>query len=59
LAEKADWTGKELEDEVIGKMVAVTVPVNVRLESVHRVLDFSEMKEILARASDFSGRMWL
>lgn len=54
LAEKADWTKEELEDEIVGKMAAVTVPVNVHLEGVHRVLDFSEMKEVLVRAGRIS-----
>lgn len=50
MARKTDWTREELEEKIVSKMTAVTVPVNVRLEGVHRVLDFSEMKEILTDA---------
>jgi len=50
MARKTNWTREELEEKIVSKMTAVTVPVNVRLEGVHRVLDFSEMKEILTDA---------
>jgi Na+-translocating ferredoxin:NAD+ oxidoreductase RNF subunit RnfB len=50
MVRKIDWTKEELEDKIVGKMTAVTVPVNMRLEGMHRVLDFSEMREILTDA---------
>jgi Na+-translocating ferredoxin:NAD+ oxidoreductase RNF subunit RnfB len=50
MVRKTDWTKEELEDKIVGKMTAVTVPVNMRLEGMHRVLDFSEMREILMDA---------
>ncbi|MGB9133984.1 MAG: 4Fe-4S binding protein [Candidatus Bathyarchaeia archaeon] len=54
MGEKGDWTREGLEKDIVGKMTAVTVPVNMRLEGVQRVLDFSEMKRVLERASVIS-----
>jgi Pyruvate/2-oxoacid:ferredoxin oxidoreductase delta subunit len=44
---KADWTKEELKEKIVGKMTALTVPVNLRLEGTHRILDLSEMKQVL------------
>lgn len=48
--EETDWTREELKKETVGKMTAITVPVNLRLEGVHRVLDLSEMEKVLKSA---------
>lgn len=46
-----DWTREELEEEYIGKMTAVTIPVNMHIQGQQRILDLSEMKETLREAS--------
>ena len=45
-----DWTMDELGDIYADIEKAVTVPVNVKIEAEHRVLDLSRMEEILRDA---------
>lgn len=45
-----DWTMDELGDIYADTEKAVTVPVNVKIEAEHRVLDLSRMEEILRDA---------
>ena len=45
-----DWTMDELGDIYSDIEKAVTVPVNVKIEAEHRVLDLSRMEEILRDA---------
>lgn len=47
---KKSWTRKQLEQITIGKMTTVTVPVNISFEAGQRILDLSEMEEILKNA---------
>lgn len=51
---KNDWTKEELEEEYVNTMTAVTVPVNIHIEGQQRILDLSEMKEILREAKTIS-----
>jgi heterodisulfide reductase subunit A-like polyferredoxin len=50
MSEKKDWTKKELEEEYVSKMTAVTIPVEIHIEGQQRILDLSEMKSILREA---------
>jgi Pyruvate/2-oxoacid:ferredoxin oxidoreductase delta subunit len=50
MAEQKDWTKEEIEEEYIGKMTAVTVPVDIHLEGQQRILSLAEMTEILREA---------
>ena len=45
-----DWTMDELGDIYADIEKTVTVPVNVKIEAEHRVLDLSRMEEILRDA---------
>lgn len=47
---KKDWTKEELEKHYIGKMKAVTIPVNVTFSGVHRILDMKELRDLLENA---------
>jgi NAD-dependent dihydropyrimidine dehydrogenase PreA subunit len=47
---KNDWTMDELDDIYSDIEMAVTVPVNVKIEAEHRVLDLSRMEEVLRDA---------
>jgi NAD-dependent dihydropyrimidine dehydrogenase PreA subunit len=49
-----DWTRDELEEEYIGTMTAVTVPVDIRITGQHRVLDLNEVEQILKKANTIS-----
>jgi len=51
MSEKNDWTREELEKEYVNTMTAVTIPVNIQIEGQQRILDLSEMKEILEEAN--------
>ena len=42
-----DWTREELVNKLAGFKAAITIPVNVLLESKQRILDLSEMQKIL------------
>ena len=45
-----DWSRKEIETDLASIRSAVTVPVNLRFDGKQRVLDLSEMEEILREA---------
>ncbi len=47
---KKDWTREELEEKFIGKMMAVTIPVNVTIEGKHRIVEMAELEKILRDA---------
>jgi len=47
---KKSWTREQLERITVGKMTTVTVPVNISFEAGQRILDLSEMEEILKNA---------
>ncbi len=46
----ADWTPTELEKKLSNIKLAVTIPVNLRIEGTQRILDLSQMKQILNQA---------
>lgn len=48
--EKKDWTRDELEKDYVGKMTAVTIPVNISMRGRQRILDLSELEGILKSA---------
>ncbi|MCK5292058.1 MAG: 4Fe-4S binding protein [Thermoplasmata archaeon] len=52
--EKKDWTREELEEHTVGKMTAVTIPVNISMVGAQRILDLSELEGILRSASVIS-----
>ncbi len=54
MSAKDDWTKEELEEEYVNTMTAVTIPVNIHIEGQQRILDLSEMKEILREAKTIS-----
>jgi NAD-dependent dihydropyrimidine dehydrogenase PreA subunit len=45
-----DWTRKELEDSIVSKMTAITLPVNISMRGKQTVLDMSELEKILRSA---------
>jgi Fe-S-cluster-containing hydrogenase component 2 len=45
-----DWTSEEIAKELGSIKSAVTVPVNLRFDGKQRILDLSEMEEILREA---------
>ncbi|UCF08038.1 MAG: 4Fe-4S binding protein [Thermoplasmata archaeon] len=47
---KKDWTREELEKEYVGKMTAVTIPVNVSFSGEHRIIEMGELRGILNNA---------
>jgi len=49
MPDKTDWTREKLEEE-INSHVAVTIPVNMQVESQQRILDFTEADRILKEA---------
>ena len=54
MSRRDDWTKEELEKEYVGKMTAVTIPVNIHIEGQQRILDLSEMKKIITEAKTIS-----
>jgi len=52
--EKKDWTRDELEEDYVGEMTAVTIPVNVSMRVGQRILDLNELEEILRSATAIS-----
>jgi Pyruvate/2-oxoacid:ferredoxin oxidoreductase delta subunit len=54
MSEKKDWTREHLEKHYVGKMKAVTLPVNVTISGKQRILDMSELEEILRSAKVIS-----
>jgi ferredoxin len=51
---KGDWTREELEKDIIGKMTAVAIPVDISIRSKQRILDLSELEKILKSATAIS-----
>jgi ferredoxin len=49
-----DWTREHLEEHYIKKMKAVTIPVDVSISGKQRILDMSELEDILRNASMIS-----
>lgn len=47
---KKDWTREELEKDYVGKMKAITIPVNVSISGKQKVLDMSELERLLRDA---------
>jgi uncharacterized Fe-S center protein len=45
-----DWSREELEEHYVGKMKVVTIAVNQKFSGVHRILDMSELRELLENA---------
>jgi ferredoxin len=45
-----DWSREELEKNYIGKMTAVTIPVNVSFSGKQKILDMGELEELLRNA---------
>jgi ferredoxin len=52
--EKEDWTREGLEEHTVGKMTAVTIPVNISMVGAQRILDLSELEGILKGATVIS-----
>jgi Pyruvate/2-oxoacid:ferredoxin oxidoreductase delta subunit len=50
MPKKSDWTREELQRDYVGKMTALTIPVNLRLEGRTQILDLSEVEAILRSA---------
>jgi len=46
----SDWTTEYLEKHIIGKMKAVTIPVNFTIRGKQRFLDLSEVETLLRKA---------
>ncbi len=49
-----DWTRKELEKKLSRISAAITIPVNLRIQGEQRILDFTEMQQILSEAKTIS-----
>lgn len=50
MSRRGDWTRQEIENEILPRMRARTVPVGVSFEGRSRILDLSEVRELLSRA---------
>jgi len=48
--EENDWTREELQEKFVGKMTAVTVPVNISIHGRQTILDMSSVETILRNA---------
>ena len=48
---KNDWTREELEKDIVGKMKAITIPINISLVGSQKILDMSELEGLLRRAN--------
>ena len=44
---KDDWTREHLEKHYVGKMKAITIPVNVSISGQQKILEMSELEELL------------
>lgn len=49
-----DWTREELENDILGKMQAVTIPVNISFKGGQKVLDLTQAEDILRKAEIIS-----
>lgn len=47
---KSDWTREELERSFIGKMTAVPIPINISISGKQKILDMSELEQLLRNA---------
>jgi ferredoxin len=47
---KRDWTREQLEKEFVGKMKAITIPVNYSISGKQKILEMGELEEILRNA---------
>lgn len=54
MEQKKDWTREHLEEHYVNKMKAVTIPVDISFTGKQRILDMSELKEILINAKVIS-----
>ena len=52
-----DWSTEKLEDIYSDISQAVTVPVDIKVETEHRVLDLGRMEEILRGAETTSSKI--
>ena len=52
--EKRDWTQEELEKHTVGKMTAVTIPVNISMSGKQAIVGFDELEKILSGARRIS-----
>ena len=50
MKQNKDWTREELEKEYVGKMKAITISTDIVFQGKHRILDLSEMENILRSA---------
>jgi len=50
MSEMKTWSREELEKQVVGKVTAVTIPVNISISPKQRVLDLTYMRELLENA---------
>lgn len=49
-----DWSRDELETKYVGKMTAVTIPVNVSFSGDQKILEMGELEELLKNAEVIS-----
>lgn len=47
MKQRNDWTREHLEKHYVGKMKAITISANISIEGKQRILDLSEVEEIL------------
>ncbi|WP_455392386.1 ATP-binding protein [[Eubacterium] cellulosolvens] len=50
----ADWDKEELEKHYIGKMTAITIPVSISFSGEQKILDMSELEQIIRNAKVLS-----
>ena len=50
MTEKKDWTREEIQQDYLETMVAVTIPVNVKMDGTTRIYDLSQSEAILKKA---------
>jgi Pyruvate/2-oxoacid:ferredoxin oxidoreductase delta subunit len=49
-----DWSREELEKHYIGKMTAITIPVNISISGQQKILDMSELESLIKNAKVLS-----
>lgn len=54
LPKKKDWTREELQRDYVEKMIAVTLPVDVKFDGITRIFDLSQSEAILRNAQIIS-----
>jgi NAD-dependent dihydropyrimidine dehydrogenase PreA subunit len=45
-----DWSREELEKKYVNRMKAITIPLNLKFTGVQKILDMSELREVLEQA---------